>query len=173
MNLSEFFDTRYAEFSPYDEIEGNKWSYSPLTTVGHFDMNGWLNLDDGSVVCSEFAPDHWIFSTLWTPDDQDHPVSGNREFGFFVPENPSGGDPYYVFYTRGADRPTGLLDYAVSNTIFAAAHSLWTSFQVKLTLFIDKNGGEANLRHPYSCRYDWDTVRASYHNPTPTTPWLD
>jgi hypothetical protein len=33
-----------------------------------------VNVDDGAVVLSEITSDHWIFSTLWTPDDGDHPV---------------------------------------------------------------------------------------------------
>jgi len=120
-----------------------------------------INVDDGSVVLAEAAPDHWLFSTLWTPDDGGHPVSGNRQFGF-VPA--SAGE--FIFYTRGADRTTSQLDNALAATVFGAAHRLWLSFQRRLAAFVNSNGGSAGIEVPVSNRYDWPTVQGTYHRPT-------
>jgi len=174
LNINQFVDTNISEFSPYDkEKESEKWnSPSPLTSVVHIDMRlGWGlpwgldNPDDGSVVVSEITPHYWIFSTIFAPKDCAHPVSGNRQFGFV--EQPDGS---YVFYTRGADRTTRLLDKAVSSKVFGAADKLWRSFQDKTANFINTNGGTATIDPPTSDRYDWGTVQSQYHHPK--TPWL-
>jgi hypothetical protein len=126
---------------------------------------GGINIDDGSVVLSEIASDRWIFSTLRTPNDLNHPVSGNRQFGFFP-----GVAGEFIFYARGADRLTTFIDELAGNRAFAGADNLWRSFQRKLTNFVNSNGGLANIEPPLSNRYDWPTVQASYFNPS--LPWV-
>lgn len=169
LNINQFVDTNITEFSPYDNKESEKWnSSSPLTSVVHIDMKaweGWLNPDDGSVVASEITPQYWIFSTIFAPSDCAHPVSGNRQFGFI--QQPDGS---YIFYTRGADRPTRLIDKTMSSTVFGAADKLWRSFQDKTANFINTNGGIATIDPPTSERYDWGTVQSQYHHPK--TSWL-
>ena len=54
---------------------------------------------DGSVVTSSYGSNQWTFTTVWTPADFYHPVSGHRTFG--VVDN---GNGYATFYTRGVDR---------------------------------------------------------------------
>ncbi|MFI6959874.1 hypothetical protein ACIBJI_41230 [Nocardia sp. NPDC050408] len=122
--------------------------------------NGF-NVDSGSVVAAEIAADHWTFSTVWTPGDGGHPVSGNRRFGF---EPRSAGE--FVFSTRGADRTTSQLDHQLAATVFGAAHQLWLSFQRRVAAFVNNNGGRAHIEDPTSDRYDWPTVQATYHHPT-------
>jgi hypothetical protein len=127
-------------------------------------LSSGVNVDDGSVVLSEIAADHWVFSTLWTPDDGGHPVSGNRQFGF---EPRSAGE--FVFFTRGADRTTSVIDSAAQATVFGAAHQLWLSFQRRLAAFVNNDGGLATIESAKSDRYDWPTVQTTYHHPS--TPW--
>lgn len=165
LNINSFVDTNVSEFSPYDNDEARVWrSTTPLGSVIHIDMkstHGLLNLDDGSVVVSEFAADHWIFSTIWTVLDQGHPVSGNRQFGF-TPDEGGG----YVFYTRGADRTTSLLDVAAMSMVFAAAHSLWLSLQQRIAAFVNSNGGSASIGTATSIRTPWTAIQSAYHHPT-------
>ncbi|MFN3750456.1 MAG: S8 family serine peptidase [Thiobacillus sp.] len=166
-DLNRFIETSIAEFAPYDATEAAKWfSPRPLTSILHIDMKVWggFNIDDGSVLCSEAAADHWIFSTLWTPADAGHPVSGNREFGFV---RTVGG---IVFYTRGADRLTSLMDRLAGDAAFNAAHALWSSFQSRLFAHVVAHGGMGAILPPTSCRYDWPAVRAAHHRPVVT--WL-
>lgn len=120
-----------------------------------------INVDDGSVVLSEVSTDHWIFSTIWTPEDGGHPVSGNREFGFA----PSSAEEV-IFYTRGADRTTSVADALGEATVFGAAHQLWLSFQRRLAAYVNSNGGRATAEQASATRYDWPTVKAQYHQPT-------
>lgn len=60
--------------------------------------------DNAAVAYSESDNTHWRFSTLSTPFSVtgNHPVSGAREWGI----KQSGSS--WVFYTRGADRTTGI-----------------------------------------------------------------
>ena len=176
LNINNFVDSGVSAFEPYDNVIDNpKWnSSSPLDAVIHIDLrigSELLNPDDGSVVVSEFAPDHWIFSTIWAPRDLDHPVSGNRQFGF--QQTIDTGAPnktIYIFYTRGADRITGFLDNLVSSIVFSSADKLWRSLQTNISNFVNTNGGLAVSLNPISDRFNWDDIKKSYY--FPTTPWV-
>jgi N-acetylmuramoyl-L-alanine amidase len=167
-HLDDFVDTRMCSFQPYDEDEASKWaSADPVDAVVHIDMRSgadWANPDDGSVVCAEAAPDHWIFSTIWTLGDGGHPVSGNRWFGF---SEESG---TLTFSTRGADRPTTLADAALADVIFTSAHALWMSLQQGIARFVNEHGGDASVGVAHSERYDWPAVSLLHWSPTAS--WL-
>ena len=162
LDINSTVDQRFAYFEPYDADEATIWTSSaPTGAVIHIDMRSgadWANPDDGSVICGESAADHWTFSTIWTPLDMGHPVSGNRWFGF-VP-GPKG---TYVFGTRGADRATAMIDHALSDIIFASAHALWMSLQQGLVNLVTSVGGTATIGAALSDRYDWPAMRSTYH----------
>jgi hypothetical protein len=171
-NLTTFVDHHPdgCVFSPYDPlIDTAAWlpPFLPLPFVGavlSIDLiSNHVNVDDGSVVLSAVAPDSWTFSTLWTPNDLNHPVSGNRQFGF-VP----GVAGESIFYTRGADRVTTWVDDLAADIVFTAGHRVWISFQKKVAAFVNSNGGLATIIPAISNRYDWSTVQASYHHPMET-----
>jgi hypothetical protein len=168
MDFNSFIDTDISEFAPYDSGHAATWEKAdPTGAVIHIDMKmwgGWVNPDDGSVVCAERKPDHWIFSTIWTPGDFGHPVSGNRQFGYYQT------DSGYVFYTRGADRATGALDHAISGKMFTAADGLWRSLQNGIAAFVNSKGGSATVNARHWERYDWPSVELAYHHPIET--WL-
>jgi hypothetical protein len=170
-NLDTFVNNRPdgCLFNMYEPlIDGPVWTPPFLSTglvgavisIDIFDSG--VNLDDGSVVVSEIDVSHWVFSTIWTPNDLAHPVSGNREFGFQAVG--SG----FVFYTRGADRCTGVLDDLFANKVFAGADRLWRSFQIKVASFVNGNDGVATEGPPVANRYDWLPVQTDYHRPTVT-----
>jgi subtilisin family serine protease len=164
-NFNRFVDTTIADFSPLDaRIDGPGWATDPpvLGSVIHIRLKmawGYANPDDGSVVVSESAPDHWTFSTCWTEPDLAHPVSGNRQFGFTT-------DNGWTFYTRGSDRTTQLVDYTLSYKVFGAADLLWRSLQKGIADFVNASGGSATVLTPYSARHDWPSVRTAYWHPT-------
>jgi hypothetical protein len=169
-NFNNFIDSSPdgATFSTYEPLVDAPLWLPPFFQTGFVGatlsidiMTFGLNPDDGSVVLSEITSDHWIFSTLRTPNDLNHPVSGNRQFGFF----PSVAGEF-IFYTRGADRLTTFLDEIVGETVFSGADKLWRSFQKRFTAFVNNNGGLATIEPPLSDRYDWPTVKASYFNPS-------
>lgn len=159
VHLNDFVNQGNAGFEPYSPADAiSLQSNNPVGAVVHIDMRmggKWLNPDDGSVVVSESAPDHWTFSTIWTPDDQAHPVSGNREFG--LRQDADGG---WTFYTRGADRTTGYLDSAISSTVFSSAHELWTGLATNLATWVNQGGGVAQVGPITSERWDWDAVKS-------------
>jgi hypothetical protein len=155
LHLNDFVDTFWGKFTPRDPvIDLPTWTSSnPLGAVINIDIPG----DDGVVVCSEYASDHWNFSTIRVPDvnadftigEGMHPVSGTRQFGFYHdPANQN-----VVFFTRGADRTSNI---KVAELIaFYGTEKLWESLHNKLHAFIINHGGEAIKSLPHSKRYDW------------------
>lgn len=162
------------QFNPYDvAIDGPVWAppFFPTGMPGAvISIDMWVglpgplaplgNLEDGSVVLAEITHDHWTFSTVWTPDDGNHPVSGNRRFGYEIRH---AGE--FVFYTRGADRTTTLADSQLSTTVFGAAEHLWRSFQARLAAFVNANGGIAHIEPADSHRYHWGPALQQLHRP--------
>lgn len=114
---------------------------------------------DGSVICSDQDNLRWTFTTIESPIDWNHPVSGNRQFGL-VYENGK-----YVFYTRGVDRIAESMDQFLGDlpilpSAFEGADELWTKFQENLQSFVNnpQNDGEAAVNGPKIDRVDWELV---------------
>jgi len=95
-------------------------------------------------------------STISSPLDGSHPVSGNREFGIFANPNNNG----YTFYTMGVDRTTNWF-FGVGNATgwgFNSADNLWTNVQGKMAAYINNNGGQAYVQAPVIARPKWNHV---------------
>jgi hypothetical protein len=137
-----------------------------------------MNPDSGSVICSNYSNNHWFFTTLTTPwapdfgdDDNDgmHPVSGNREFGYYL-------DTYgnYVFYVRGVDRIERGAAASIASIIyqgqpFQGADSLWNKMKENLVTFVNNNGGTANSNSNEIYRPDWNKVKEVLRGNRPKT----
>jgi hypothetical protein len=172
-HIGELTDHSKATIQAYDPLDFAIWdSGNPLGAVMKWNMapgllpDFYTGKDDGAVVVSRIAPDHWVFSTISAVGDFKHPVSGNREFGFRRQEDGS-----FLFYTRGADRTTGIVDQMLSRMVFDGAHGLWSSFQQGLVNFVQSHGGNAFAGTPYTQRHDWDAVHDAYFHPT--EDWLE
>lgn len=148
-NINSYIDRPGVQFS---EVVGSMGSVDPDGTVLSISLAGGGWIEEGSVVVSESSSSSWVFTTVYTPFDGSHPVSGNREFGFR-----RNGDQV-TFYTRGVDRMTTPLD-RIANTdgyAFSQADALWSSFQDKIKSEI---GGDAALSSMVA-RPNWDNVGA-------------
>lgn len=152
LNLNNFVDTSLSDFVPYaagtDDIKWN--SSNPVGAVIKIDIAG---PDNASVVCSLAENNRWRFSTISTPLTGSHPVSGNREFGFF--ESKDGGA---YFYTRGADRTSEFGETLLDFISYEKADKLWTSFTNKLNDFVNDNGGFAGTFNRISERVNWNAA---------------
>ncbi|WP_445761588.1 MULTISPECIES: hypothetical protein [Bacteroidota] len=161
-DLNRFVNTDISSFSPSREVntgfdEMALWlSNNPVGAV----LSIEIPADDGSVICSDFSRRHWRFSTIKSPWDYDHPVSGTREFGFTQNQNGT-----WTFYTRGVDRFTQL---ATSEAIawmvglgdkFKDPDSLWSSLQSGISSYVNNNGGQANVNNPEIWRPSWKSVK--------------
>ena len=86
--LNSFLAGGPASFGAINESERQKWMSSDyLGTIMRFNISAamWgLITQDGSVIAIDQSPTRWIFSTIRTPLDYDHPVSGFREFGYYM-----------------------------------------------------------------------------------------
>lgn len=144
LNLNSFINTSIADFVPYVDPDASvaeyyKWnSTHPLGAILHLDM-----ADNGSVVVTDKATDHWTVSTIRTPIDGVHPVSGNRSWGFVKT-----GLTSYNFYVSGTDRLTTAyhsLFQTISGVPFDKADALWTSFQSKVNAFVNSHNGSSTV----------------------------
>lgn len=160
MDMNKFINTDHAKFSS-EAADANRLKSDPVGVPVHIDMyKGSWNVADGSVVVSESKPKSFTFSTISTWGDPIHPVSGNRQFGF--EPNPNGG---YIFYVRGADRLSSGPNLARLSppTTFESAHTLWLSWQQKLTDNINQAGGQAEKGKEVSKRYSWEAVERHFN----------
>lgn len=164
---TNFIDPTFGvSFSPYSH-----GSFSDVTkflspyeqSIGalvHLDL-----INDGTVVTSDYYRSpagepykaRFTYSRISSPLDNNHPVSGNREFGIFA--NPGGSG--YTFYTMGVDRTTDFF-FGLGNTFntgFNAADNLWKHVQQKMTSYVNNNGGQAFVHTPIKARPKWEMVK--------------
>ena len=155
-NMNSFVDNGIAVFNPYvangvndtEDLKsgkpGSMWS---------IDM-----LNDGTVMINNSTPVSWSVSTLRSPIDFMHPVSGIRKWGY-----EQKADLSYVFYVSGVDRITDAITDLVSREMndlaFQKADRLWESFQQKTSAFVNGHSGIATVGATIKQRPDWAAVR--------------
>jgi len=165
-NINSFVNTSYSSFAPYDyygvDDRALWYSANPDGAIVSITIPG----DDGSVITTfPFLANNWTFTTIHDPYNGDHPVSGNRQFGFTL-----NADGSYTFYTKGVDRLTGVLGTLLQSTTgvpFKDADALWTSFQNGLVNWINLNGGAATVVPPTKNRPNWDLVKQVLNGTVP------
>jgi hypothetical protein len=167
INLNTLLKDGPANFNGYSNADQTNWNRiygNVLSVMMRFDINAGLGIfsQDGSVITIESSPNKWKFATIRTPQDSDHPVSGTREFGYYVDLNGK-----HVFYTRGIDRITRIDDTFNGdfigknfgngeNAAFEGADKLWNTFQKNLLEQITKDGvGKATINQDYTSRPDF------------------
>jgi hypothetical protein len=157
LHTNLMISTTLGKFAPYAEEDKQIWfSDNPYKAVLKIDLIG---PDNAAVVCAESAVDHWIFHTIatgyWPPFETTgaHPVSGQRMFGYWSPAPEE-----FVFYTRGADRATGIFDSLLAEQIFGGGAAIWATFQAGVAGFVNSNGGEAAVPRAFSGRYSWHKI---------------
>jgi hypothetical protein len=166
LNINQFTSGK-ATFSPYSDqfLDDTQLFNKPTTqSIGalvHINM-----ADNGTVVESDYQNNssgaYFKFSTMSSPLDNSHPVSGNREFGVYPdPNNPG----HYTFYTMGVDRTSdwffSMVNTVFPNSVFNGADALWTQMQSNMINFINSQGGHAYFypTHRFVARPDYSTVQ--------------
>lgn len=166
-NMNNFVDSTKTGFKPYNYYgidDRNLWqSNNPNGAI----MDLSIPFDHGSVITTfdPMASNKWIFTTIHDPQNGDHPVSGNREFGYTANT-----DGTYTFFTKGVDRLTNLSGaflQSITGTPFHKADELWYSFQSGIFNFIDHYGGSSYVAAPTILRPDWDVVRSVMNRSLP------
>jgi hypothetical protein len=142
--------------------EDLRWLNAPLGTLFSIElMSLW---EEGSVVTTAYGADHWIFSTVWTPKDLYHPVSGNRQFGAV-----DNGNGTATFYTRAADRLSQrYLVYAgyLGLDIYERGGAVWLSFQNHLKSAL----GTSAVVHPAVIyRPKYEAISAVFSGASPVS----
>lgn len=178
LNLTSFITPSFifsVAFSPYNYGGINDFTKFNQPYEGSNGALVHINMtNNGSVIQSGFVRSisttnglpnslSFTFSTIDSPLDDNHPVSGNRRFGIY--KDPTSND--YTFYTMGVDRVstngfrTG--DWIVDNLLFQKsgfeqADKLWTDIQSNMIKFINKNKGGALLfsKQRIVARPRWD-----------------
>jgi hypothetical protein len=163
---TNMFSNPNASFSPYSDgkfSDSAKFNLPYEQSVGalvHLQMP-----NNGTVIESNYYRNastnpekyRFVYTTLTSPLDNNHPVSGNREFGIFG--NASTG---YTFYTMGVDRISdwefATADLVSFGAIFKGADALWTVMQNNMKNYINANGGNATINTPVKARPFWNDV---------------
>lgn len=136
-------------------------SANPLNALISIYIPVIVGHNNGTVICSGVASNTWVFTTITSPWDSEHPVSGNRFFSYYI--NPSDNTMY--LYTRGLDRVNLPIFNKLSpsnNPAFNGADELWSSMQAKIKKFVKDNGGGENgatVMSPEIYRPDWVKVK--------------
>jgi len=96
-----------------------------------------------------------------SPLDDNHPVSGNREFGIYNDPSRPG---EYTFYTMGVDRISDWMFNLMNvprNTIFNGGDELWSNMQKNIVNYINHNGGRATYYSPSKITVypQWENVK--------------
>jgi hypothetical protein len=165
LNLNDFMDPNRMMFRQWDASEDRLWrSSNPLGAILRLDFYmGWRrmsgNVDDGTVVVSDYSPQRWRVYTVWNLSDHGHPVSGAREWGH-APADGGG----FLIYTRGADRLTKswMLNPVLQNTAYNAQRAVWNVFQQRIVDFVNRNGGKATIGASTDRREDWTVLTGRY-----------
>jgi hypothetical protein len=164
----------HVSFNPYNDgpnlFSGGNFSDADRFNAPYENSLGVLLhiqlIDDGSVVESDYGHidggsyimDQFKFSTIHSPLDGDHPVSGNRQFGIYSVTSTPG---EYTFFTLGVDRATNLFD-AIGSEFggFESADALWTNMQENFISFVNQTGhAEFYTNHRSVARPKWDVVK--------------
>ncbi|UKB82213.1 hypothetical protein LF887_14495 [Chryseobacterium sp. MEBOG06] len=138
------------------------FSNNPLGALIHIDITP----DDGTVVCSGYWTNSWMFTTVKAPKswsyDGIHPVAGNRLFSYYTDPN----DNTMYIYTRGVDRVSynysdnsTILNSIIQSLAFLGADNLWKGMQAKLSTFIVNNGGYADKVTPEIYRPNYNKIK--------------
>jgi hypothetical protein len=170
-NINDFFDD--LTFTPIVDSDYNindtpLWlSNNPIGAILKINISG----NPGSVVCSKYnsTTGEWYFTTITDPWTYNHPVSGNRAFGYYTDVNGN-----MVVYTRGVDRlthgtymygPRGVAAEMAQQAIaFSQADEKWTNFQNKIKNFVNtgqssNNNGQSTVNVPLKFRPNWNKVK--------------
>ena len=153
----------------YDSANEAKWASSTpvgaLMTFVLFQRAG-MEFERGSVVVACSDDTSFVLSTVNTPADGDHPVSGNRAFGI-VDNN----DGSVTFFTKAADRVKGssyfdLLGKAQRAATFRAGSTIWERLLDNISRAFSGKNPRNEIKHRRAVPYlqNPDTV------PHPTSP---
>jgi hypothetical protein len=164
LNMTNF-TSGLATFSPYNFMGVNDtqlFNQTGAQSVGALVHIGMAN--DGTIIESDYQNStngvYYTYSTMTSPLDFNHPVSGNRQFGIYPdPNNPGS----YTFYTMGVDRLSDW-QFALGGSIidaFGAADKLWSAMQINMINYINSHGGNAGFynKKSYTARPDYDLVK--------------
>ncbi|MDR6546378.1 hypothetical protein J2810_002437 [Chryseobacterium rhizosphaerae] len=146
-NINNFTDINHGKFYPvvapeYGIDDTQIWnSNNPIGAL----ITIKIPADNGTVICSGFGSQAWVFTTVKSPWDGEHPVSGNRLFGYSIDASGS-----MIIYTRGVDRFTtkisnNALQYTAENFGYSEAQKMWKTMQQKVSAFVDSHNGNSSI----------------------------
>ncbi len=168
LDINSYINTVFSEFNPETNLDTGEdevklWnSVNPVGALLTID----IPTNPGSVMCVNRDRSSWMFTTVKTPKDGLHPVSGNREFGY-----KANLDGSIEIYTSGVDRFTlykdeKLGEYLVDLTLgvvaedaFYGADKLWKSFQKGLKENLERRGMVVEIIRQDPLRIDFFEIR--------------
>ena len=124
---------------------------------------GDLAADDGAVIVSDFKNNDWTIATIYTDNNGTQPFSGNRQWGWLINQN---GD--FEFFTRAVDVaniskllnvwPSPANTECQQDTYYNIAEATWENMQQEIAVWINSNGGQANIIPKNAVRIDREKI---------------
>lgn len=177
----------YWEFKPYpknSKDELNRWEKQLCNSIFLIEAKSGLIMgdnvysslipkfdpaDSGAVLESEISNNTWIFTTIFTPESDTQPFSGNRQFGIGKDENGN-----YRFFARAIDRiwPSNFIsktngkECSVENYL-TIADATWNNLIKNVSEFINKNGGRTTIIKTEPIRIDFDIFFSKFRSEKP------
>jgi hypothetical protein len=160
--LNNFFDHEASTIAGNSTADDAKWATpgkAPFGVIMLFRIPLLGPIGEQAAVITSLAEDtRWVFTPvkIGFACPGEHPVSGNREFGWKAVGNA------FEFYTRAVDRTTGIcLGVGGEEATYNGGDTLWRSWQAKLVAYVIQNGGQAVTNAPVIHRPTWTEVKAS------------
>jgi hypothetical protein len=181
---SEFFDhirrdieTFAPKFGFDNDTERDLWlSDDPYTAISNITLldGGVGNIADGDVMCTQYSECCWVFSTIrgLAYASGDHPVSGNRKFGYNVDE--VSGE--FEFSIQGADRVTRFWhtfgSTVLENVVYDQGRNFWNDFMQEINNFVvspASGGSVSEISDPITHRPNWNAIKDKLISDQPLT----
>jgi len=164
-------------FGPYFNADKWKWKNDPISTIFKIsaDASGpsGLAVDQGAIIISQKSDCCFVGSTIYTPETESQPFSGNRQWGYKINTNGQ-----MVVYTKAID-VAHLLDFTkfmqnllgpdncAINTYYNIASETWLNLQAKIISYINDKGGSAELGTTEAIKIDFNKVVEILEQDTP------
>ena len=163
LNDNVVVDSQFGSFQPYEPEDRRAWGGTASEALGAL-ISIAIPIYQSAVITTLSEDMLWSFTTLHSPSEGSHHLSGNRQFGVVQTD-----DNRTLVYTMGAERCNNyryVQDPTLQEDVWYRADRLWRSFQGKIEAIVSTHGGKATVLAPFSRRYDWPHVMSAYFAPT-------
>lgn len=123
--------------------------------------------DEGAIMVFDFTDNNWTISSIFTPNTDTQPFSGNRQWGWLFNQNGN-----LELFTRAVDVArlsdimdkdsaflTGNDEECQQNDYYNIAEATWENMQQEIAQWINDYGGEATIVQKTAVRVNKEKIK--------------